>query len=442
MPIEDDLKMPHLEEFFLLTNDDTTFCHEVVEYMEVLQPGFDASRFIPITVFDDSYISQVRFSPLFAKDFESKTIKKSNEESEEFVELERFSFQGELIRISGEIKSLFNGLKFLSKSTYYQPNFFFYGILLIPAATFLFLSLIKGKGSAPMNSLPLNFLPSRFLSNFSDGIFSDSTFQSSLVLLIGILFTNMILGWFLGSSLAVKQLKSFEFKPKLLPSLPLLVPPVLMGYAAPHLMRAMNLELTVPALFMVYLFPAISIFYLVFLRMFTLYPNGQFQAARTLGADTIKAFASSYGPVYHVGSFIGATLYSIYALGSLQLAAFMKSELALGYVLLDKTRYFEGWLMVGAYGSSLAILILIGLFLTETLVPLASLFPSGSNRSKNDLAQKWSVWLNLLGSLFYSRVSSKRKGKSVKKSSSQEAVTKEVDRDSSEESTRNLDPSS
>ena len=443
MAIEDDLKMPHMEEFLLLTNDDTTFCHEIVEYMEALQPGFDSSRFIPITVFDDSYISQVRFSPLFAKDFENKATKKISEADEEFVELEKFSIADESKKLSTEIKYLLSGLKPMGKSAYFQPYIFMFGILVISTMIFVLFSLFKGQGSAPMSSLPINFLPTRFLSKFSESIFSDAAFLNSITLLVGILCCNLVIGWFLGSSLAVKQLKSFNLKPKLLPSLPLLISPVLIGYAIPGLMHAMNLNLVVPALFLTFLFPAISIFYIVYLRMFTVYPRGQFDASQTLGADPIKAFAASYGPVYHVGSLIGAILYSIYALGSLQLSAFIKSDLALGYVLLDKTRYYEGWLMVGAYGSTLAIMILVALFITELLVPLASLFPAGSKQStKNFTIQRWSLWLSFLGWLYYSRVGSRGKVKSKQQSSLQETTAVDTTGNSGEEGTGTLDPNS
>jgi len=410
LPIEDDLKIPHLEEFLLLTNDDTTFCHEIVELMEVIQPSFDATRLVPITVFDDSYIGQVRFSPLFAKDFEEKTIKKDESAEDEYPDLEDFDIAEEGRKISNEIKELANRLKFLGKSTYFQPYFLFYTLILIPTIALTTISFFKGMGSAPMTQLPLDLLPKRFITNFSKSIFTDPDFSSSITLLITVLGVNLILGWFLGSSLATGQLKSTKLKPRLLPTLPLLLSPVLMGYALPSILTSMKIEMVIPAIFFMYLFPAISIFYLVYLRMFTIYPEGHLHAARSLGADLTRAYATTYGPVYHVGTAVGAVLFSIYLFGSVQLTAFLQSKHSLGYVLLAKTRYYEGWLMVGAYGASLALFILIALVLIEAFIPLVSLFPAGTrpDSKEHPIAARWPRWMSLLGWLFYSRAYQKK----------------------------------
>ena len=415
LPIEDDLKIPHLEEFLMLTNDDTTFCHEIVEFMEVLQPSFDATRLVPITVFDDSYIGQVRFSPLFAKDFEDPSAKKDEVLNDDNLDIRSYDLQEEGKQIGSQIKTLSRGLKFITKSSYFHIHMALYALVLIPGIALVVFSFLKGMGSAPLSSLPTQLVPPRFMANFGMTLFTDTNYSQASTIIYAILSVDVLIGWFLGSSLAVGQLRSGSLAPRLLPSLPLLLSPVLLGYSVAALNQAFGLSLVKTTLTVMFLFPCTSIFYLIYLRMFSLHPKGGINSARYLGSESTGAYATTYGPIYHVGTVISALLCVLYLLGSLSLSYFLKSDSALGYVILEKTRYFEGWLMVGSYGASLALIIIIFLFLIEMFVPLSSLFPGGTPlpAQGHPIAQRWSRWLGFLGWVFYSRAYMKKVAKKI-----------------------------
>ena len=67
--ISDEDKTEVIEEYLLISFDDSPFSNEVIEYLELINSSYDRARLISVNVFDDSYIELVRLSPLFEKDF-------------------------------------------------------------------------------------------------------------------------------------------------------------------------------------------------------------------------------------------------------------------------------------------------------------------------------------------------------------------------------------
>ena len=111
---------------------------------------------------------------------------------------------------------------------------------------------------------------------------------------------------------------------------------------------------------------------------------------------------------------------------------FMKSEQALGYVIMNKLEFPEGYLMMGAYAFPFLIATLIIVMMIEVFVPVACLFPMGIARPKTHPEyKKMGEWLALIGSIFYSPSCYRRPKGNVKE---QEAEVEETTDENSDNS--------
>ena len=113
---------------------------------------------------------------------------------------------------------------------------------------------------------------------------------------------------------------------------------------------------------------------------------------------------------------------------------FMKSEKALGFVIMNKLEFPEGYLMMGAYAFPFLIATLIIVMVIEVFVPIFCLFPMGIARPKTHPEYlKMGDWLALIGSVFYSP-SCYRRPKGNVKEEEQEVEVNEVSEEKSEDS--------
>ena len=424
MPLEDDDKIQSLEEYLMLSNDDGDFCNEIIELMEILQPSFDSGRLTPINVFDDSYVGQVRYSPLFARDFEEVKTKGEEDSEEEEENILDYDPRELAKKIQAEITLLGKGLQSLSRAAYHRAALVSYALVILLGGFVAVTSFFSGMGSS-LSRLPMSFLPRQFNSRLGFSIFSDSAYGDALGGTLIIMALAVLGGWFLGSCLAVSQLRSGDLRARFLPSFPLLTPPVLLGYAAASINTSLGMNLVKTSLIFFYLFPCISIFYLVYLRLFARVPLAQLEAARSLGASEVRAHATAYGPFYHLGCIYGAALAALYVLSTYAMGYFFESSSALGFVVLEKTHYFTGWIMVGAHGVMLAGLAVLVLITFQPLIPFFTLVPGGVPSDSEPLFERSKIWLSLLGRTLYSR-SYHRKIKKSKKEESTEATTTPV----------------
>jgi ABC-type spermidine/putrescine transport system permease subunit II len=402
MPLEDDDKILPLEEYLMLSHDDGDFCNELIELMEILQPSFDATRLTPINVFDDTYVGQVRYNPLFARDFNEVENAEEGDSEEAEEKILDYDPREQIKKVLDEITELGKGLKSLSRAAYHRSSMISYALVILLGGFIALTSLLSGLGSSLIR-LPLNFIPKQFNSQLGFSIFTDSAYSTALGLALVILTLTLIGGWLLGSCLAVSQLRSGDLRPRFLPCFPLLVPPVIHGYAAAAINAALGIKLVKTSLIFFYLFPCISIFYLIYLRLFARIPLAQVDAARSLGASEVRAHATVYGPVYHLGSLYAAALCALYVLGTYATGYFFESPDALGFLVLEKTHYYSGWIMVGAHGTLLASFAILVLLTFQPLIPLFTLVPGGAPSDSEPLFERSKIWLSLLGRILYSR---------------------------------------
>ena len=105
--ITDEEKTKVIEEYLLVSFDDSPFSNEVIEYLELINSSYDRARLISVNIFDDSYIELVRLSPLFEKDFRKDDDGQLDWKEEESVNIPIFNIlevlRAPIIRIKEEV---------------------------------------------------------------------------------------------------------------------------------------------------------------------------------------------------------------------------------------------------------------------------------------------------------------------------------------------------
>ena len=189
-----------------------------------------------------------------------------------------------------------------------------------------------------------------------------------------------------------------------LPIFPILVTPLIIGYTLGSIQNTLPGEILVQTFISIgFLFPCISIFYIIYNRLFNLVPDSQVETAKLLGAADDVAHATTYSPFYLTGTLFSVFLCTLYIFSSHAMSFFIKSDKALGHIIMNKLQFPEGYLMMGAYAFPFLIATLIIVMIIEVFVPIACLFPMGIARPKTHPEYiKMSEWLALVGSIFYS----------------------------------------
>lgn len=401
--ISEDDKTAILEEYLTLSFDDGVFTNEVIEYLELINSSYDRARLIPINVFDDSYVELVRMSPLFQRDFQKDEEGEASEKEEAAIPVPIFRISEVVKKPLDRAKNEIEKLQHFAKSKLGLPIVTTQFILYSSLGFLCFLAWTKGMGTNS-KGLPTTFLPSRFETSIGSLIFEDPSFTSAINTAIGVSFIVLFFAWFLGSFLAIAQLKNGIKGLRFLPMFPLLISPLIIGYTLGSTENAFPGIFSIELLLSIgFVFPCLGIYYLVFTRMFQVVPESQVEIAKQLGAKEDVAHATVYGPFYLIGSIFSSLLALLYIFSAHAIGFFIKSNKAIGYLILKKLEFPEGYIMMGAYALPLVICSLLLVLIIESFFPIACFFPMGVARpTKHPVYATFEEWMALLGSVFYS----------------------------------------
>lgn len=398
-----DVKLPVYEEYLLLSYEDQAFPNSVIDYVESLNPNYDRSRLIPVSQFDDSYVGLVRLSPLFAMDFAEDNEEDEQDATEE-IEIVAFDFKRALFKPAMKIKEALGSIGTVASSKANIPfvagQLLSYGLLIF----FAFTSFIKGFGSGNA-LLPTNLIPKKFSADIGAEILTDPILGEGFATLSVVFVTVLAIAWLLGSSLALSQLRKNNPKVKFLAALPAILSSLIPAYSFgvfAHLQP--NLLPTSLLITILLVFPCISIFYLLYLRMFQVVPRAQVECAMQLGASPDQAFTTVYAPIYHIATIFGFLFGGLYIFSSIQLTHFIPSSQSLGYSVFLRMEFGEIWLQLGFLGLLIGVPLFLALITLESLVPMFSLLPGGDkHEGSHPYYDHVKSWLALAGFLFYSR---------------------------------------
>ena len=433
--ISDEDKTEVIEEYLLISFDDSPFSNEVIEYLELINSSYDRARLISVNIFDDSYIELVRLSPLFEKDFRKDEDGELDWKEEESVNIPIFKIFELLTKPVNQIKEEVLHLQNFFKSKLGAPVVSVHALLYACFGFMIFLTLLRGMGIAKKSGIPLEVIPSKMKTTIGSVIFADPAFGPALNTLILAAVMSIAGAWFFGSFLAIAQLKKGSKNLRFLPMFPILVTPIIIGYTLGSIQSTLPGEILIQTFLSIgFLFPCISIFYLLYTRFFQLVPDSQVEAAKLLGAADDVAHTAIYSPFYLMATLFSVLLSILYIFSSHAMGFFMKSEKALGFVIMNKLEFPEGYLMMGAYAFPFLIATLIIVMVIEVFVPIFCLFPMGIARPKTHPEYlKMGDWLALIGSVFYSP-SCYRRPKGHVKEEEEEVEVNEVADEKSEDS--------
>ncbi len=425
--LSDEDKTQVIEEYLLVSFDDTPFTNDVIEYLELINTTYDRARLISVNVFDDSYIELVKLSPLFEKDFRKDDDGASDWAEEEVINIPIFNIIEILKAPIERIKKETLYFKDFSKSKLGTPIVSLQVLLYSSLGFMLFLTFLKGMGTNK-RGFPTQIIPSKMKTDYGSMIFADPAFGPAVNTLLIAAFLSILGAWVFGSFLAIAQLKKGSRYIRFLPMFPLLITPIIIGYTLGAIQNTFPGEILIQTLLAIgFLFPCISIFYLIYTRFFQLVPDSQLEVAKLLGAPDDVAHATVYSPFYLVGTVFSILLCILYIFSSHAMGFFIKSEEVLGFIVMNKLEFPEGYLMMGAYAFPFLIATLIIVMAIEVFVPIACLFPMGIARPINHPEySKMSEWLALIGSIFYSPSCYRRhKGSSKEEEVVEEEITEE-----------------
>lgn len=394
--IADELKADILREYLDLSYREDAFLLSVVEFMETLEPTFSRSKLSAVNAFDDSYVSLIRDSPLFVRDFAETSTGETEKKIETVIVPIAFGllqlFKARTLAAKNKLQTL--PLYIKSRGVQIQTA--------LETSVFLMFSLLwvsvffKGHGHAPA-TVPLQLFPSSLRTTTGYGALSNSEF---LNLWLG----NLTAGGFallpavmIGLILALQQIRSGNFRLRYLPMIPLLLSPILLS----HLLQAGN-ELTAYRISgMLYAGIAglclSSIVYAVNLRICALVPREWFLTCVGLGADHDSAIIETYRAPLMIGILYSLVLGSAFIGGSLVLGYALEPDQSAGAWLISHLVHADGWLIAGALGVIPAMLFVIPLMLMEFFLPLHSLAPAPQHRAEVyrqdmvDLLELWGV---------------------------------------------------
>ncbi len=427
--IPDEDKIQVIEEYLLVSFDDSPFTNEVIEYLELINTTYDRARLISVNIFDDSYIELVKLSPLFEKDFRKDEDGSSDWTVEETINIPIFNIlevlKAPVLRIKEELLYFKN----FSQSKLGTPIVSLQILLYSSLGFMLFLTFLQGMGTN-RRGLPTAIMPSKMKTTYGSMIFADPSFGPAFNTLLLAALLSILGAWFFGSFLAIAQLKKGSKYIRFLPMFPLLITPVIIGYTLGAIQNTLPGEILVQNLLAIgFLFPCISIFYLIYTRFFQLVPDSQLEIAKLLGAPDDIAHTTVYRPFYLIGTVFSTLLCILYIFSSHAMGFFIKSEEALGFIVMNKLEFPEGYLMLGAYAFPFLIATLVIVMIIEVFVPIACLFPMGIARPiTHPEYRKMGEWLALIGSLFYSPSCYRRQKGSSKE---QEVIEEEITEDES-----------
>lgn len=427
MEIADEEKTTVLQEYLGLSYQDSPFDNDIITQLEIYNPSFDRSRLVPVNIFDDSYVSLVRLSPLFERDFAEDDS--DNIEEAELVEVEVIPFKLSkfaainIEEVKVQTEDLKLQLKVKSSILYILATFSLYGF----AAFLVFTSFFKGMGKS-LSYMP-GFFPKQFSSAFGGRLFIDPQYVDALNSTFITAGIAIFIAFLLGSAFAISQLKNGSSRVRILPTLPLFIPSILIGFNIGLVRNVLMIDFAQIAITLAYMFPCISIYYLIYIRFFSVIPRSHYDASVELGADHVTALKLSYGPSFQIATLYATILSFLYILCSVGMTSYIHSSSSIGYVLFSKLQYFQGWLMLGSYLSMISIIVIaIALFL-ELIFPIFALFPSTINRSFHLhpfyllLKKSLIVW----GALFYKQKIKKSKPEAPKAEEAPESESADVD---------------
>ncbi|MCJ8344890.1 hypothetical protein MJH12_05070 [bacterium] len=411
MEVAEEEKVAILQEFLNLSYEDSPFDNDLITVLEAYNTNFDRSRLVPVNVFDDSYVSLVRLSPLFERDF--AVDDEDSVEVAELIEVEVIPFKlgqyitNQIDEVKQNIEKVQLHLKVKTSLPLIATHIFLYAFVIFLSFTALF----KGLGKT-LTYIP-GFFPKQFTNVFGSRLFVDPAYIDALYNTFLSSTIAIFLAFLLGSAFAISQLKSDNQRIRILPILPLLIPSILLGFNIGIARDIFVLDFSLISLILAYLFPAISIYYLSYMRFFQFVPRSQYDLAIQLGANQIDALKITYGPSFQMATMYATLLSYLYAFATVGMTSYIHSDHSLGYILFSKLEYFEGWLMLGTYLSVLAIAIILAGLLLELILPIYSLFPSSIDRNmeQTPVHQNFRKSLMIWGVLFYKSRNKKDKSK-------------------------------
>ncbi|MBW7876394.1 MAG: hypothetical protein H3C47_10440 [Candidatus Cloacimonetes bacterium] len=397
--LSDELKADILAEYLDLSYCEEPFQITVVEYMETLDPSFSRMKLTPVNTFDDSYVNLIRDSPLFAKDFLPV-----DDGSEKVIEIKAVVPQSYNV-INWLKEEIQKSKRLMSRVSLHTKTQAFAlaattEVIFLAFACVLGLSLIlKGHGNSP-KAIPVHLMPNSFQTGTGYSILTNSEFLSlwSQSLAAGLM--ALIPSLILGLILALEQIRRQNFKLRYLPLFPLLISPILLSFLLTQIntFTSYNIPFLTYALIQGFCMTGIS--YFIILRACALVPSSWSIITQSLGADSDDALVYSYSPIIQI-SMIHSSLLCLVFLGcSLFLGYTGRPDMDAGAWILSRLLYPDGWLMAGAIGAVLAILLAFPLLMAEFLLPLYSLIPSKNFRAEvyqKQLQISLEIWGLLFG---------------------------------------------
>ncbi|MCO4783872.1 MAG: hypothetical protein KC646_16205 [Candidatus Cloacimonetes bacterium] len=431
MEIADEEKTAVLQEYLSLSYKDSSFDNDLISQLEIYNPNFDRSRLISVNLFDDSYVSLVRLSPLFERDFTEDDS--DNIIEAELIEIEVLPFKlskyvaTQVQELKDHAEDLQSHIKVKSSIPYIITTIGFYGFVVF----LLFTSFFKGMGKS-LSYMP-GFFPKQFSTAFGGQLFIDPQYAAALNSTFITGSIAIFIAFLLGSSFALTQLKKGIFRIRILPTLPILIPSILIGFDIGLAKEVFQLNLAEIFIILAYMFPCISIFYIVYIRLFSIIPKSHYDICIELGADETSALKMTYGPSFQIATLYATLLSALYIFCSIAMTSYIHNDSSLGYVLFAKLQYFQGWLMLGTYLATVAIFIMGIVFVLELIFPIFALFPSTITRNfyQHPFYLLFKKSLMVWGALFYKQKIKKSKPEAPKADDTSQADS--VDDDSDDE---------
>ncbi len=415
--LADELKADIILEYLSLSYSEDSFHTNVLEFMEMMDPTFSRARIAPVNQFDDSYVSMIRDSPLFARDFEEKEGEGNKDILGTPIQIQPY---GLFHHFNASLRNFKQAAKFFplyAKTPKVMLAILTQSALLGFCGLLILSSWLKGFGSgSPSPSFSL--FPSSFRTSIGAIALQNTEFLSLYLPLISAGMIALLLALPIGGTLAFSQIRSGKHQIRFLPLFPLFASPVLLG----HWLKTLNLMSGYKFHFLLYTLTLglclVSLASVIFLRWLALIPKDWVRAVHSLGAEKDEALVEASKGLLIPASGTYLTIGSFFVITSLALGYTGKADLDPGAWLWERMSYSEGWLMLGSLGSLATLGLCVGLGLIFSIFPAAALIPNRRFEATQwrDSVEHGLTYIGLSFKPLFASVYSKKKAKPPKAS--------------------------
>jgi hypothetical protein len=413
--LDNEHKSEVIEEFLLLSFEDTPFYNQVADYLEEIHASYNRNKLVPVNVFDESYASQVRLSPLFSRDFQEKDQEEAVEEETAPVELIPFkpmdAFKESISLWKADLQKLKDASAF-QQMIKQSP-----GQLLLIVTCFLLplLGILKAFGKSNPRALSFAFLPSKFSLDSALSMLYQPDLVHAVTSTAVLGGMAMVPAWILASLISTAQLRRYNTSPALLACSGLFLPPMLTS-ALLNFIHGLSWlpipDIALPGLAL--LLPFTSIFYLIQVRLFAHVPQESRESAMLLGAGDDGAVTATYTPALALSTFLGVLLCSGYLFAAHGIGYLTDTGLFIGESVIKTSVYPQGWLMLCGYGLPVILLAIPGLILFQSILPLQELIPEMGTGPLRSVRTHLSPIYAVLGYALFSKTKKAKKSKKNK----------------------------